>query len=368
MVNSVLRYGVVGLGRAGWNIHIAALRTRADSRVVAALDTDPARCQQAVSELGCRVYHTVEELVHDPDVDVVIIANPSHRHAHDTCVALRAGKHVVLEKPMATSLAEADEILQTARRMNRQVLVHLQHRFSQEFYHLKTLVNSGRLGRIFHIRFYMNSFWRRNDWQTLIRYGGGMLNNSGSHYLDMVLQLLGSPARDVMGDLQHIVSAGDAEDHMKAFLRASNGCTADMEISTAENPAIPLPRWIICGTCGTLVNDGKVSTLRWFDPDQVSPIEVVTPSPTERRYGNDDKLPWQEETVPVAGPDYGLFYDNVTAVLQRGATPHVTAESVREVLRVMMEIRRNTGFPGTLPSEAVRHPELHTAQLEKGCV
>ena len=346
-VSEIVRYAVVGLGRAGWGIHVHQLRERADSKIVAVADPVEARRNEAAAEFGCKTYTTLAKLLKQDDVDVVVIATPSAAHARETKQSLKAGKHVVVEKPMALSLAEADSVIKTAQESGKRLFVHHNYRFYPEFLQLKDVVDSGLLGRVFHIRNYVfNTFTRRNDWQTLAKNGGGLLNNAGSHFLDQILQLLPGRVTSVCSDLQQIASAGDVEDHVKALLKTDAGATADMEITTAENVALPLPKWIICGTHGTLTNDGSKSIVRWFDPAQAPPLEVIDGPAIDRKYGNDEKLPWQEKTIEVLDRPHGAFYDNVNAVLLRGAVMRVTPESVREVMRVLGLIRKGTRFSG----------------------
>src|SRR5207247_5899878 len=113
-----------------------------------------------------------------------------------------AGKHVIVEKPMAMSLAEADSMIAAAKRARKKLIVHQNYRFYPEFLHLKEIVDSGLIGRVFHIRNYITAFARRNDWQTLSKNGGGVLNNTCVHFLDQILQLLPGTVAQVMGDLQ----------------------------------------------------------------------------------------------------------------------------------------------------------------------
>ena len=111
MPEDPIRYGVVGLGRAGWNIHISQLRGRADARIVAVADPVEERRSEAAAEFKCQTYPTLAKLLRQDDVEVVIIATPSAQHASETKKALRAGRHVVLEKPMATSLRDANSVI-----------------------------------------------------------------------------------------------------------------------------------------------------------------------------------------------------------------------------------------------------------------
>jgi predicted dehydrogenase len=342
----IIRYAVVGLGRAGWGIHVHQLRGRGDARIVAVADPVEERRDEAAAEFGCKTYTSLPKLLKQDDVDVVVIATPSADHAGDTKKALKAGRHVVVEKPMATSLAEADAMINAANAAGKTLFVHQNYRFYPEFLHLKEIVDSGLIGRLFHVRNYITAFNRRNDWQTLARNGGGQLNNTAVHFLDQILQFLPGRVTQVMGDLQQIASAGDVEDHVKALLKTDAGATADIEISFAQNVAMPLPKWIVCGTHGTITNDGERSTVRWFDPAEAPPLEVVDGPAANRRYGNDDKLPWREKVIQVQPRPHGAFYDHVAAVLLRGEPLRVTTQSVREVMRVIGLIRKGTNFPG----------------------
>ena len=344
-MDSPIRYAVIGLGRSGWNIHVNAIRPRAHAKLATVVDSLEERRLEAVNEFGCKAYETSAPMLEQDDVDVVVVATPSVFHAPDSVRALKAGKHVICEKPMAMNLREADEMIAQAEAANRQLFIHQNYRFTPIFRHLREVVDSGILGKLYHIRNYNQDFSRRDDWQTLAKNGGGVLFNKCSHNLDMIMQLLGAKVVDVMGDLQQIVSGGDVEDHVKAFIRAENGCTADMEVTSAQNVAGKLPVWMLCGTHGTLTSDGRQSVIRWFDPNEVSRVEVIDGAARNRAYGSQaPPLPWQEKTVEAKGPGIGNFYDNVEAVLLRNEEMFITPASVREVMRVMAEIRKGTPF------------------------
>jgi predicted dehydrogenase len=352
MSQDPIRYAVVGLGRAGWNIHVHQLRGRPDAKIVAVVDPLQERRDQAAAEFGCKTYEKLPGVLRQDDVEVVIIATPSVTHGPDSKRALKAGKHVVVEKPMAMSVSEAESMIKTANEAGRKLFVHQNYRFFSEFRHIKDTIDSGILGKLYHMRLYLTNFARRCDWQTLAKNGGGVLNNTCPHFIDQALQFAGAPVKECMGDLRQMASAGDVEDHVKAFMRCENGVTIDLEVTSAQNVAIPLPKWIIAGSCGTLTTDGAKSTIRWFDPAQAPRLEVIDGPAPERKYGNADQLPWQERVVNVADtPVPQNFYDNVFGVLRRGEPMAITPESVREVIRAIALIRKGTGFPGkvTIP-------------------
>jgi len=334
-----IRYGVLGLGRAGLNIHIGQLLERDDAAIVAVADKEPSRREEVAELLRCRAYEDRNALLGNDDIDVVIVATPSDQHTPDVLAALEAGKHVIVEKPLALTVRDGQRMIQAAQTRRRRLFVHHQHRFGPVFRHMEGVVQSGVLGRIFLIRVHVSTFHRRNDWQTLKKYGGGELNNTGSHYIDQVLQLMGAPVTEAMGDLRRVVSAGDADDHLKALLRSSNGCVADVEISRAEAIAMPVPLWTVCGDCGTLTYDGTTFTLKWFDPRHAPDLRPIDGPALNREYSNGDVLPWQTQLTPLPIHVEETFYDNVIGVLHRNEPQRVTPESACEVLRVSEMIR-----------------------------
>ncbi len=335
---------VAGMGRAGWDIHVKAMRGRRGFRITAVCDPEPDRCAEAAGEFGCETFDDYKDMLKRADSEVICIATHSKDHCPHTLAALKSGRHVIVEKPMAMNVREADRMIAAARAARKKLFVHQNYRFNQEFRHLEGVIDSGVLGRLFHIRGHWLGFARRNDWQTLRKYGGGVLNNTCPHIIDMALQFVGWPVKKVFGDLQHVNDAGDVEDHVKIVLRGKRGCTADLEVSTAC--AFPSAKWTLLGDCGTLVTDGKTSKLKYYNPKRVKPLKVIETPPVGRRYGNTDVLPWKEKEMPVASRAKGDYYDNIYDVLRHRKAMAVTPESVREVIRVIAETRKGTKFPG----------------------
>ncbi|HXW01732.1 MAG TPA: Gfo/Idh/MocA family oxidoreductase, partial [Anaerolineae bacterium] len=110
-----IKVGIAGLGRSGWGIHANALGSLTEHfRIVAVCDLDPVRQQEAKERFGCRAYADYADLVADDEVELMIVATPSQLHVNDTIAALRAGKHVMVEKPMAPDLAGVDEMIAVA--------------------------------------------------------------------------------------------------------------------------------------------------------------------------------------------------------------------------------------------------------------
>ncbi len=335
--------GVVGLGRIGWDHHVKGLMKNPAFKVVACVDALAERRKEAEELAGCATFATIEEFLDSGLAELAVICTRSVDHCPHTLAAIKAGMHVVVEKPMAMNVREADRMIAAAKKARKVLTVNQSRRLVDDAGFVNEVIESGLLGKVFWIRFSQHSFFRRNDWQQLKKYGGGYLNNNGAHSVDNAVQLVGSPLADVWGDLKHTVTAGDGDDWLKVVLRGVNGRVVEVEQSYAC--AIPQPTWLVAGTCGTMQIVKGEAQVKFFDPKQVKPIKVIESAPVGRRYGNDDKLPWQEKTLPAKpSKPAANFYEGVAAAIRRGRKPAITPESVREQIRVLDAVRKCCGW------------------------
>jgi predicted dehydrogenase len=337
-----IRVGIAGLGRSGWSIHARLLEMLPDQyRVVAVVDADETRRNEAVDRFDCMAYTAYGDLLVDPAVELVILALPSHLHADLSIAALAAGKHVVCEKPMATSLADADRMVAAAQESDHILTIFQNRRYDAHFAKVRSLIESGVLGRIVQIRVTASNFGRRWDWQTLKEYGGGTLNNTGPHFIDLVMQLFGAGEPDqVYCHLDRTLTLGDADDHVKLVFKGEGTPTVDMEMSAAC--AYPGEFWHIMGTKGGLT--GTLGELHWrvMDEAKLTP-RALDLSPTEGRSYNRDEITWTEETWRAAdqsGPAYEAYYIDLYETIRNGAPLVVTPESVRRVIKLMEQCRQ----------------------------
>ena len=344
MSKQPIKVAIVGLGRSGYDIHIRRLRGDDRFRITAVTDWIPKRRKEVQEEFGCETFSDVDALLKGADAEAVIVASYSDTHAPISIQALKSGRAAICEKPIADSVADSRKMLATAEKTGQKLLIHHNYRFFPETRHLMEIVGSGRIGEVFEIRLRVLGFGRRYDWQTLRKFHGGVLNNTCPHFVDIGLQLLAAPVKEVFCDLRQIASYGDVEDHVKVLLRAENGRVYDMEVSSVCK--FEEPKWTLLGSHGTLVSDGKTSKIAWFDPKKAGKYRVLEKPTPDRSYVTDTKLPWQEEEIPSAGKPIGDFYDNVYGVLREQEPMVVTPQEALEVVRVTQECKKKSGFYG----------------------
>ena len=341
-----IRTAIVGLGRAGWNIHVAGLKDRADYKLVACVDPDQERRKEAERVLGCRTYAAWKEFLKAPgETELAIIATANDMHTPMSIEGLKTGLHVLTEKPMAVSLKEAAKMMRAAKQAQRLFSIHQNYRCQAELHQALSVMRSGILGRVFFIKMNWSNFARRNDWQTLRKFGGGSMNNTCPHSIDIALQLLEAPVTAVWGDLQAVLTAGDAEDHVKIMLRGKNGRVLDHEVTSAC--AAPQAKLIVMGTLGTLYREGEEYVIKYLDPATLPKLKVderlAVPG---RLYGvQGEKLSWLEKRVPASPPEMKVdFYTELYKSIREGKALFIKPAEVYEQMKVIALARKGTPF------------------------
>lgn len=200
MSKSSLRIAVVGARNIGRN-HARILSALPDVEVVAVADTDLPRAKAVAEEFGAReTYADAAELVERSDAEGVVLAVPNHLHAPLAIRAMEAGKHVLVEKPIARTADEAREIIEARDRTGRRLVVGMNQRFHPDRMALKEKLDAGVIGDIRYgktawlRRNLGKGVWARGEWfLTPERSGGGAVIDLGVHRLDLALHMMGFP-------------------------------------------------------------------------------------------------------------------------------------------------------------------------------
>ena len=335
---SPIRIGIAGIGRAGWGMHCEELKGKERLfRITAACDVLKRRRDMMRERYGCKTYARIEDLIADPDVELVDIATRSPDHFAHAMLALKAGKHVFLEKPMCMDYAEARKLQAASERSRGNLYIRHNRRFEPGFLHIREIIASGVLGEVYEIKLARVDYSRRADWQALKSCGGGQLLNWGPHIIDHALRFIDAPIESIWSDLKRIASAGDAEDHLKIVLRGENGRVVDLEISGGS--AVSLPEYVVLGTRGALTADAETIHLRYLDPKRKLQRRKANPGDPNLKWGSPDNLHWIEKTLPIhPKKSYDIWKELYNAIRNSTPFPITLTQSV-EVMLVITAAR-----------------------------
>jgi predicted dehydrogenase len=313
----------------------SAVCDRAQHRIDAALATAP---DLAATTDGA-------ELLARDDVDVVIVSTPPDTHAAWALRALEAGKHVVLEKPMALTAADGDAVLDAARAVGRTALVYQNRRWDPDYLTLKHAIQTGRIGEVFHVETFVGGYGHPcNYWHSDAEVSGGAIFDWGSHFLDQLLDLL--PGRVVhVSARNHKKRWHDVTnaDHSRVTLTFDDGIEATFIHS--DLAAVLKPKYYVLGSDGAVVGEWRherllsrtgIGTLaeELFAPaDAPADLTLVTAS------GDATRL------APVA-PRAHAFHRELADLLLAGLPMTLTPEQSRDVVAVMEAAERSAADGG----------------------
>jgi phthalate 4,5-cis-dihydrodiol dehydrogenase len=228
-----LRIGVAGMGRA-FMIMVPTLRAHPRIHVVAGADPrDDARARFE-ADFAARTYATVDALCADPDVQAIYVATPHELHAGHVRTAARAGKHVLVEKPMAITLAQCDAMIAAARDAGIVLMVGHSHSFDAPVLRTRALIDSGRYGgvRMIAALQYTDFLYRpRRPEELDTRSGGGAVFSQGAHHVDVARLLAGAPVRSVRAATLAWDATRPTEGGYTAFVTFENGAVASLTYS-----------------------------------------------------------------------------------------------------------------------------------------
>jgi len=272
-VDKRFRVAIIGAGQIA-ALHIKAIQSLSDVELAGVYDVDRARAEQAAQRGGARAYETLDAVWEDASVDGVHVCTPNHLHAEQAIRALEAGKHVLVEKPMALSLADCDRMIAAAQRAERVLMVgHLQ-RYMPVNRTARRLLRDGAVGEARHLvrqrlcDFTEASAWFRPWYSDKAQVGNCVLHGWGPHDLDILLWYIDSPGIRVYAQgTQSSELYRDQGDTYSVIVNHACGAVSSVTISNASR--INLLEQVIIGTRGTLrIASGKV----WLNGEEV-PVE-----------------------------------------------------------------------------------------------
>jgi predicted dehydrogenase len=325
MSPNVLRWGIVSTAKIGVRKVIPATQKAERCEVVAIASRDGERAARAADELGIpRSYAGYEALLADPDVDAVYIPLPNHEHAAWTIAAARAGKHVLCEKPLATTAAEGEEMVRSCASEGVLLVEAFMYRLHPSWEAVRDLVASGRIGRLRAVQSWFSYF---NDDPTNIRnvveFGGGALYDIGCYCINLSRMLF---EREPIRIEASLTRDGTGTDVLTSAILAFDEAVATFTCSTRVEPDQRVHAY------GT---DGRITVPIPFNIPPDRPTEIVVTS------GGDPPVSPDSETLtfPAADP-YTIQAERFANAVLDGQPVPIPPEDAIGNLRVIEAIFR----------------------------
>jgi UDP-N-acetyl-2-amino-2-deoxyglucuronate dehydrogenase len=250
-------FGIIGCGMIA-RFHAAAIDDVRGARLVACYDVVRESVDRFAGDSGCRPYYKLDEMLADKDVDVVTIGTPSGAHQEPAVAAAKAGKHVIVEKPLEVTLKRCDAIIRACEASGVTLSTVFPSRFHDASRELKRAVETGRFGRLTladaYVKWYRSqAYYDSGAWRGTWKLdGGGALMNQAIHSVDLLTWLMG-PVVEVRAEMATLAHQRiEVEDTVVATLRFANGALGVIEASTAVYPGY-LKRIEIHGSEGSAV-------------------------------------------------------------------------------------------------------------------
>ncbi|MCI8622453.1 MAG: Gfo/Idh/MocA family oxidoreductase [Provencibacterium sp.] len=347
-----LKIGIIGCGGISNNKHMPALKKIDEVEMVAFCDIKRDRAEKAAKEYGvpgAKVYEDYKELLADETIDLVHVLTPNREHSFVTVDALESGKHVMCEKPMAINTAEAQKMLDAARRTGKKLTIGYQNRCRPDSQYLKRVCENGELGDIYYAKAHAIRRRAVPTWGVFLNeyeQGGGPLIDIGTHALDLTLWMMDNykPKMVVgsvfkkLGDQTETANAfGDwdpkeftVEDSAFGYIVMENGATIVLEAAWALNTLdVGEAKTSLCGTkAGADMKDGlRINSVKYnrqcvekpdleargvafFDGQEMSPADV------EARCWIDAIL---HDGEPIVKPEQALVVTQILEAIYRSA-------------------------------------------------
>lgn len=339
MTNEI-RFGLVGCGVIG-AVHAQAIDRIAGAKIVAVCDIVPERAERQAQVSGADAYVDCQQMFQRGDLDVVTICTPSGTHAEIGIAAARAGKHVLVEKPMDVTLEKADALIAACEDAGVLLGCIFQHRFDPAVVALKEAVAAGKLGRLHfggsHTKWFRaQSYYDSGDWRgTWALDGGGALINQSIHYVDLLQYVLG-PVEELhayTSTAAHVRM--ETEDLAVASLKFRSGALGLLEGTTAAYPGF-VARLDIYGSEGSVIIENDVISEWKLTCGEECPVPASAGSFIGGSSSHD---------IWIVGHQRNI--EDMIAAVRENRPPKVTGQEGRKALEIVLAVYESarTGKP-----------------------
>ncbi|MBR3553013.1 MAG: Gfo/Idh/MocA family oxidoreductase [Clostridia bacterium] len=330
-----IKVAVVGYGgMGGW--HTERIAEMDKFTLTGVWDIDPAQLDNARA-CGIHTYTSYADLLADDSVELVVVATWNDVHKPLCIEAMRAGKNVISEKPVAMNLKELDEMIAVSHETGKLFTVHQNRRWDEDYLTMRAIAEQNLLGKVFRIESRVQgSRGIPGDWRREKGHGGGMVLDWGVHLLDQALTMNDqSPLQSVYAQETHITN-DECDDGFYCELQFANGLHYSVEVTT--NNFISLPRWYILGENGSAVIEdwdlhGKMTLVHNWDKIDSVPIKAGTGITKTMAPRTDETI--HDAPLPQVHGQWTAYYDNIYDAIRNGAPQTVTHRQMRRCLKLI---------------------------------
>lgn len=328
--NKKIKFALIGCGQISKQ-HLMSISALPDAELVAVCDIKEDRVMEVVQKYKVEHYQNYKDLLDIDDVDVIIIATPHGIHAQMAIDAAVAGKHVLIEKPLATSLRDADRVLDAFKENKRKIYPVLQVRFNHALKYIKELIGDNKLGRIHHasmvVRWFRpQEYYDRSDWLGTESGEGALLLSQGIHYVDIIRWLMG-PVKTVYADKNTIAHEIETDDISLGLFKFTSGAFGTLEVSMCTYPRNLECSLSIMGSKGTIVIGGTaLNEIRFWEVEGVL-MPQVAPGFAPNVYAGG--------LYQGSSPNHVYVYQELIKDLQGLPNNHISGYDARDTLEVV---------------------------------
>ncbi len=328
----MINVGVVGYGYSARAFHTYLVGLADGLRLYGIVARSPEAQQAAAAEHPeARIFSSLEEMLEDEAVQLVVLATPHNTHRDLAIQAMEAGRHVVTDKVMALNAREAEEMIAASRRNGVMLSVFHNRRWDWDYLTVRKVLEEGLIGEPYLFQAAIMGYGAPHGWRASKAASGGILYDWGAHFMDQALQLVPAPVESVFCDIIYRdASPVDIGNYGLIRMQFANGVRYDVEVGNLA--AAPKPRWFVLGDEGALVKHGLDPQERYLRERRLEETEE-DPETYARVYTVRD---WQrhEQVIPSVRGSWKSYYQNISDVLNKGAELIVRPEQVLEVMRV----------------------------------
>lgn len=354
-----MRYkaGIIGCGRISYKHVEGFISNKSKVDLVALCDLSEEKTEdrfkqytESVENSNIKQYTSYTEMLNEMDLDFVTIATESGTHRKITIDCLNAGVNVIVEKPMALSSSDAQEMIDCAKQNNKKLAVCFQNRFNLPIIKTKNAIDSNRLGKILHsavqVRWNRNEdYYKQAKWRGTWEIDGGTLMNQCTHAIDLLQWVNNSPVSKVYGITRRFQRPIEAEDFGCALIEFENGSVGIIEGSANTYPKNLDEKLSVFGTKGSIVIGGlavnKIETWRLSDSHLVGDTEDKVLDPTVK------------DPDSVYGMGHGALFADYIDALENNREPLTSGAESKKALDVILAIYKSQkeGNPVNFPIE-----------------